>query len=58
MQTPNSKIFKSTESYPSEDILNKATNDLLECIDSNEVPTIRDIFEKLIEGFKEGTRKL
>ena len=58
MQTPNSKIFKSTESYPSEDILNKATNDLLECLDSNEVPTIRDIFEKLIEGFKEGTRKL
>jgi FlaA1/EpsC-like NDP-sugar epimerase len=58
MQTPNSKIFKSSESYPSEDILNKATNDLLECLDSNEVPTIRDIFEKLIEGFKEGTRKL
>ena len=56
IRTPNNKIFKSTESYPPENILNKATDDLYKSLANNNVVSIRNIFKEHIEGFKEGTK--
>ena len=56
IRTTNNKIFKSTESYPSEDVLNKATDDLYKSLANNNVVSIRNIFKEHIEGFREGTK--
>ncbi len=55
IKTPNSKIFKSNESYPSLEVLNCALQDLSSCIISNDVPKIREILKDHVEGFKEAT---
>ena len=51
--TPNEKIFKSNESFPSDEVLNDALKDLEISIYENNVKTIRAILQKHVEGFHE-----
>jgi FlaA1/EpsC-like NDP-sugar epimerase len=53
IKTPNEKIFKSIEKYPSEIILEKAIAGLVESVTSNDVKRIRSILETNVEGFIE-----
>ena len=54
--TPNDKIFKSLESYPSANILNKAIVDLNEAMETNNLKKIRDILKTHVEGFNDGAK--
>tara|TARA_B100000768_G_scaffold146281_1_gene139361 strand:- start:88 stop:1995 length:1908 start_codon:yes stop_codon:yes gene_type:complete len=56
-KTPNSKIFKSMESYPEEGALYEAFDRLSEHVSTNNVTKIRDILKDYVEGFREGTTK-
>ncbi len=51
--TPNDKIFKSTESFPSDDILDRAVSDMEDAIKSNDIRKAKQILKDHIEGFKE-----
>ncbi len=53
LKTPNNKIFKSNEDFPSDEILVHAIDDLKEKIESNNIVGIKDILKNLIEGFSE-----
>ena len=57
IKTPNEKIFKSIEKYPSEIILEKAIAGLVESVTSNDVKRIRSILETNVEGFKEDKKQ-
>ena len=57
IQTPNDKIFKSIEGYPPIDVLEKVTDELFNYLEINDVPKIRGIFKKYIEGFSDGITK-
>lgn len=57
IKTPNEKIFKSIEKYPSEIILEKAIAGLVESVPSNDVKRIRNILETNVEGFKEDKKQ-
>jgi len=57
IQTPNDKIFKSIEGYPPVDVLEKVTDELFNYLEINDVPKIRGIFKKYIEGFSDGITK-
>ena len=57
IKTPNDKIFKSIEGYPPIDLLEKVTDELFNSLESNDVPKIRGIFKKYIEGFSDGITK-
>ena len=50
--TPNGKIFKSNEDFPNKEALNKATMDLQKCVETNNIPAIKNILKKHVEGFK------
>ena len=50
--TPNGKIFKSNEDFPNQETLNEATMELQKCIESNNIPAIKNILKKHVEGFK------
>lgn len=51
-KTPNNKIFKSVENYPSYEILNKIIKDLLKALEQNDIIRIKDILKEHVEGFK------
>ncbi len=53
IKTPNDKIFKSLEDYPSEAILHKAEEDLQNAISDNNVDMIRKVLKDHVEGFTE-----
>ena len=53
IKTPNDKIFKSLESFPSEVILNQAEEDLENAILNNNINTIKKVLKDHVEGFKE-----
>jgi FlaA1/EpsC-like NDP-sugar epimerase len=53
IKTPNDKIFKSLENYPSEVILNQAEEDIQNAILSNDVYSIRKVLKDHVEGFTE-----
>ena len=53
IKTPNDKIFKSLENYPSEVILNQAEEDLENAILNNNINSIKKVLEDHVEGFKE-----
>ena len=55
--TPNNKIFKSNENFPSEEILNKAVSMISDAVDCNDIDQIKRILKKHVEGFKEGERQ-
>ena len=50
--TPNGKIFKSNEDFPNQETLNEATMELQKCVESNNIPAIKNILKKHVEGFK------
>ena len=52
-KTPNDKIFKSKESFPSDDILNDALYELELSVKDNNTKIIRAILERHVEGFNE-----
>ena len=54
--TPNDKIFKSLEDFPSKEILNKAIVDLNEAMETNNLKKIRDILKTHVEGFNDGAK--
>mgnify|MGYP001330200770 FL=1 len=53
LDTPNDKIFKSNENFPSEELLNNAILKMSEAVDNNDVKQIRSILKEHIEGFKD-----
>ena len=53
IKTPNDKIFKSLENYPSEVILNQAEEDLENAILNNNINNIKKVLKDHVEGFKE-----
>ena len=53
LSTPNSKIFKSVEKFPPDDILNKAVSDMEEAIKLNNINQAKEILKNHVEGFKE-----
>ena len=52
-KTPNSKIFRSNEKFPSDNELKIATKGLEDSIEQNDIQNIKNIFKKHIEGFNE-----
>ncbi len=53
IKTPNDKIFKSLENYPSKVILDKAQEDLIYAISNNNIDNIRKVLKDHVEGFTE-----
>ena len=53
LSTPNNKIFKSIENFPTQEALNKAIPILLEAVKDNDIKTIKNILNEHVEGFKE-----
>ena len=53
LKTPNSKIFRSNEDFPSEDVLRNIINDLKAAIEDNNIVDIKNILKTHIEGFKQ-----
>tara|TARA_B100000963_G_scaffold355287_1_gene373228 strand:+ start:3766 stop:5421 length:1656 start_codon:yes stop_codon:yes gene_type:complete len=53
LSTPNEKIFKSIESFPDDDILATAINDMEIAIQSNDIKKAKNILKNHVEGFKE-----
>ncbi len=53
LNTPNSKIFKSVEKFPPDDILNQAVSDMEEAIKLNNINQAKEILKNHVEGFKE-----
>ncbi len=53
IKTPNNKIFKSNENFPSKDVLKKVVDDLKQTINNNNIIGIKNILKTHIEGFKE-----
>ena len=53
LSTPNEKIFKSIESFPDDDILATAINDMEVAIQSNDIKKAKNILKNHVEGFKE-----
>ncbi len=53
IKTPNTKIFKSNENFPSKDVLKKVIDDLKQTINNNNIIEIKNILKTHIEGFKE-----
>ena len=53
ISTPNNKIFKSIENFPSNHTLDKAISDLEEAAKSNNTILSKNILKKHVEGYKE-----
>ncbi len=51
LKTPNNKIYKSQESYPSQSILNKAIESLEISVENNDIGTIKKVLADNVEGF-------
>lgn len=52
-KTPNNKIFKSVENFPSDEVLSQIVNELKESIKENNILNIKHILKKHVEGFNE-----
>ncbi len=52
-KTPNDKIFKISENYPEENILNNAVAELELSVKENNTSHLRKILSKHVEGFNE-----
>ena len=52
-KTPNTKIFKSVESFPPKTVLNNILENLRECIQTNDFIEIRNILKENVEGFND-----
>ena len=52
MPTENPKIFKSIESFPPIDKIEKEMEKLRECISNNEVDQAINVLKDNVEGFK------
>ena len=52
ISTPNNKIFKSIENFPSNHTLDKAISDLEEAAKSNNTILSKNILKKHVEGYK------
>lgn len=55
LKTPNSKIFRSNEDFPNDEVLTIAINELKENIDLNNIIGIKNTLKTHIEGYKEVT---
>lgn len=53
LKTPNNKIFKSIENFPSDKTLSFILNELKDCINENNILKIKEILKKHVEGFNE-----
>lgn len=53
LKTPNNKIFKSIENFPSDKTLSFILNELKDCIKENNILKIKEILKKHVEGFNE-----
>ncbi len=53
LNTPNDKIFKSNEDFPSEELLHNAILKMSDAVDNNDVKQIRLILKEYVEGFKD-----
>jgi len=53
ISTPNSKIFKSLESYPKADVLEGALSDLIKYASLNDSAAIKRVLKAHVEGYKE-----
>lgn len=52
-KTPNDKIFKSNEDCPSDEELDDAIKNLVIAVQENNIPNIRNVLKKYVEGFNE-----
>ena len=52
-RTPNDKIFRINENFPSDDIIHSAINELEVAVHENATTHIRKIFKKHVEGFND-----
>ena len=55
LKTPNSKIFRSNEDFPADEVLTIAINELKENIELNNIIGIKSILKTHVEGYKEVT---
>ena len=53
LQTPNNKIFKSIEEFPSSEVLDMIINDLKQAQEENNITAIKKLLKDHVEGFKE-----
>ena len=53
LKTPNNKIFKSIENFPSDKTLSFILNELKDCIKENNILKIKEILKKHVEGFND-----
>lgn len=53
LQTPNNKIFKSIEEFPSSEVLDRIINDLKQALEENNITAIKKLLKDHVEGFKE-----
>jgi FlaA1/EpsC-like NDP-sugar epimerase len=53
LQTPNNKIFKSIEEFPSSEVLDMIINDLKQALEENNITAIKKLLKDHVEGFKE-----
>ncbi len=52
-KTPNDKIFKSNEDCPSDEELDDAIKNLVIAVQEDNIPNIRNVLKKYVEGFNE-----
>ncbi len=52
-KTPNDKIFKSNEDFPTDEVLDNALKELEYAVKNNNTKTIRAILEKHVEGYND-----
>ena len=53
LQTPNNKIFKSVEEFPSPEVLNDIIDGMEKALKDNNINAIKKILKDHVEGFKE-----
>ena len=58
IKTPNSKIFKSIENYPSKSTLENILEGLKKSIEINDFVKIKNILKQHVEGFKESNNEI
>ena len=52
LSTPNNKIFKSNEKFPSKDDLIRAIDSLKVAVSNDDTKSIKSIFKEYVEGFQ------
>ena len=51
--TPNKKIFRSNENFPSDKIIKNAIEEIENGVSNNNTILIKEILKKYVEGFNE-----